>query len=98
MRGQDSRTEALFAYVTPESFVPKSHPLRAIRTMADEALKGMDKPFDSMYATSGRDSIPPEKNLLLHLLYPNNRKSSQNWLCGSGFNFASLLELSHGRK
>jgi hypothetical protein len=29
MRGYDSRTEALFTYVTPESFVPKDHPLRA---------------------------------------------------------------------
>lgn len=39
MRGYDSRTEALFLYVTPESYVPKNHPLRAIRAMADEALK-----------------------------------------------------------
>lgn len=68
MRGYDSRTEALFSYVTPESFVPKTHPLRAIRAMADEALKGMDKIFDSMYATSGRYSIPPEKLLKAQLL------------------------------
>jgi hypothetical protein len=54
MRGYDSRTEALFSYVTLESYVPKSHPLRAIRAMADEALKGMDKIFDSMYSTSGK--------------------------------------------
>jgi transposase len=68
MRGHDSQTEAIFAYVTPESFVPKTHPLRAIRAMADEALKGMDKLFDSMYATTGRDSIPPEKLLKAQLL------------------------------
>jgi transposase len=68
MRGYDSRTEALFSYVTPESYVPKTHPLRAIRAMADEALKGMDKIFDSMYATSGRYSIPPEKLLKAQLL------------------------------
>jgi transposase len=68
MRGFDSQTEALFSYVTPESFVPKTHPLRAIRAMADEALKGMDKIFDSMYATSGRYSIPPEKLLKAQLM------------------------------
>lgn len=68
MRGYDSQTEAIFAYVTPESFIPKTHPLRAIRTMADEALKGMDKLFDSMYATTGRYSIPPEKLLKAQLL------------------------------
>jgi len=68
MRGFDSKSEALFTYVTPESFVPKDHPLRAIRKMADEALAGMDKLFDSMYATTGRSSIPPEKLLKAQLL------------------------------
>ena len=56
MRGSDSKTEVLFTYVTPESFVPKDHPLRAIRKMADSALEGMDKLFDSIYATTGRSS------------------------------------------
>ena len=68
MRGYDSKTEALFTYVTPETFVPKDHPLRAIRKMADEALTGMDKLFDSMYADTGRSSIPPEKLLKAQLL------------------------------
>jgi transposase len=68
MRGFDSKSEALFTYVTPESFVPKDHPLRAIRRMADEALEGMDTIFDSMYATTGRSSIPPEKLLKAQLL------------------------------
>ena len=68
MRGSDSKTEALFTYVTPESFVPKDHPLRAIRKMADTALAGMDELFDSIYATTGRSSIPPEKLLKAQLL------------------------------
>ncbi|MGE0917412.1 hypothetical protein [Trichlorobacter lovleyi] len=32
MRETNIQNEALFAYVTPESFVPKDHPLRAIRS------------------------------------------------------------------
>jgi transposase len=68
MRGPDIKTEALFTYVTPESFVPKDHPLRAIRKMADTALEGMDQLFDSIYATTGRSSIPPEKLLKAQLL------------------------------
>ena len=68
MRGSDSKTEALFTYVTPESFVSKDHPLRAIRKMADTALAGMDELFDSIYATTGRSSIPPEKLLKAQLL------------------------------
>jgi transposase len=68
MRGQDSKNESLFAYITPDSFVPPDHPLRAIRTMADEALAGMDQLFDSMYRDSGRESIPPERLLKAQLL------------------------------
>jgi transposase len=68
MRGFDSNTGALFTYVTPESFVPKDYPLWAIRKMADEALVGMDKLFDSIYATTGRSSIPPEKLMKAQLL------------------------------
>ena len=40
MRGHDSQTEAIFAYVTPESFVPKTHPLRAIRAMIRPRIIG----------------------------------------------------------
>ena len=47
MRGTDIQNETLFAYVTPESFVPKDHPLRAIRSMADQALSDMSQLFDS---------------------------------------------------
>ena len=68
MRGSDHNTEALFVYVTPEAFVPKDHPLRPIRQMADAALQEMDALFQQMYATGGRPSIPPEKLLKAQLL------------------------------
>ena len=48
------------------------HPLRAIRTMADQALSNMTERFDGMYAKTGRPSIPPEKLLraqLVQMLY-----------------------------
>src|SRR5512139_1804600 len=68
MRGTDHNTEALFVYVTPEAFVPKDHPLRPIRQMADTALQETDTLFQQMYATGGRPSIPPEKLLKAQLL------------------------------
>lgn len=68
MRGSDRNTESLFVYVTPESFVPKDHPLRPIRLMADKALREMDAHFERLYASSGRPSIPPEKLLKAQLL------------------------------
>lgn len=52
--------------------VPKDHPIRAIRSMADEALKGMDAVFAPLYGILGRPSIPPEHLLraqLLQVLY-----------------------------
>ena len=68
MRGTDSKTDALFVYLSPESFVPKDHPLRPIKAMADTALAELDAEFEKMYSSTGRPSIPPEKLLKALLL------------------------------
>jgi transposase len=52
--------------------VPADHPLRAIRTMTDDALRRLSPRFETLYATTGRPSIPPEhllRALLLQVLY-----------------------------
>jgi len=62
----------MFSYISAERRVPKDHPLRAIRVMADAALKELGPCFDTIYANSGRPSIAPEKllrALLLQILY-----------------------------
>jgi transposase len=72
MRGDDQQQNHMFSYLSPEQRVPKDHPLRAIRTMVDEALKQLPPRFDTMYAKVGRSSISPEQLLraqLLQLLY-----------------------------
>jgi transposase len=72
MRGQDHQQSDMFSYLSPEQRVRKDHPLRAIRTMADQALNSMSDRFDGMYANTGRPSIPPEKLLraqLIQMLY-----------------------------
>ena len=38
MRGDDFQQQAMFSYISPESRVPKDHPLRPIRIMVDNAL------------------------------------------------------------
>jgi transposase len=58
----------MFSYVSPEQRVPKDHPLRAIRQLVDEILRGMSRDFDRLYATVGRPSIPPERLLRAQLL------------------------------
>ena len=72
MRGEDQQQNHIFSYLSPEMRVRKDHPLRAIRAMVDEVLTQLSRRFDSMYASVGRPSIPPEKLLraqLLQMLY-----------------------------
>jgi len=72
MRGQDHQQSDIFSYLSPEQRVRTDHPLRAIRSMADQALSNMSERFDEMYAKIGRPSIPPEKLLraqLIQMLY-----------------------------
>ena len=72
MRGDDRQQGAMFSYLSPEQRVPADHPLRPIRQMVDEVLKGLSGRFDRMYAETGRPSIAPEKllrALTLQVLY-----------------------------
>ena len=72
MRGEDQQQNHIFSYLSPEMRVRKDHPLRAIRAMVDEVLTQLSRRFDTMYASVGRPSIPPEKLLraqLLQMLY-----------------------------
>ncbi len=72
MRGTDTQQSGMFSYLSPEERVPERHPLRAIRRMTDEALKGLSGKFDELYSITGRPSIAPEKllrALLLQILY-----------------------------
>jgi transposase len=69
MRGDDEQLQAgMFSYVALEERIPKSHPLRGIRALVDEVLKGMSKEFDALYAKVGRPSIAPERLLRALLL------------------------------
>src|SRR3989475_12377672 len=72
MRGGDQQPEAMFSYVSMEDRIPQDHPLRAMRTLVDAALREMSPRFALMYARTGRPSIAPEKLLraqLLQILY-----------------------------
>src|SRR6202142_4146175 len=68
MRGMDERSGSLFSFVDLETRVPKNHPLRAIREIANGALLDLSADFAAMYAPLGRPSIPPEKLLRASLL------------------------------
>jgi transposase len=72
MRGSDREQGSMFSYVSLEERIPADHPLRPMRAMVDEALKGLSRRFLGLYAATGRPSIPPERllrALLLQVLY-----------------------------
>jgi transposase len=48
--------------------VRRNHPLRAIRTIVNEALSALEREFAGLYSPIGRPSIPPEKLLRAMLL------------------------------
>ncbi len=73
MRGQREKQSSMLALMSPEDMVPKDHPVRRIKKLADDALRDLSPTFDAMYASGwGRPSIPPEtllKSMLLIALY-----------------------------
>ena len=68
MRGGDGRSGELFSYVDLEARVRSDHPLRAIRSIVNEALVALEREFAALYSPVGRPSIPPEKLLRAMLL------------------------------
>ena len=68
MRGQVSEQEGMWSYVSPEARVPATHPIRAIKQLADAALQTLARPLTAMYSRVGRPSIPPERLLKAQLL------------------------------
>ena len=68
MRGADDKQASMFSVVSPERRIAVDHPLRRIKAMADEILRGMSSTFDAMYSKTGRPSIPPERLLKSQIL------------------------------
>ena len=68
MRGGDERSGSLFSYVDLEARVGRTHPLRSIRLIVNEALSALAGEFSALYSPIGRPSIPPEKLLRAMLL------------------------------
>jgi transposase len=72
MRGDVKRQATMLSLVGPAQRVPKGHPIRRIKALADEELVRLSPVFTSMYSVIGRPSIPPEtllKSCLLIALY-----------------------------
>jgi transposase len=81
MRGDDADQLWMLTALTPDSFVPQDHPIRAIRAIVERALAGLSPSFRAMYAPLGRPSIPPERLLKAMLLIALYSIRSERQFC-----------------
>jgi transposase len=68
MRGAIKSQPELVCLISPDSVVPKDHPIRTIKRYVDAVLSRMNRRLDAMYAQEGRPSIPPERLLKAKVL------------------------------
>lgn len=71
----------MLSLLSPEQRVPKDHPLRRIKQLADGALAELSPVFDQMYSAKGRPSVPPERLLKGSLLMAFYSVRSERLFC-----------------
>jgi transposase len=81
MRGRNESQVTMLSLVTPDQRVPKDHPLRRVKALADSALAALSSTFDEMYSKVGRPSIPPERLLKSTLLMAFYSVRSERLFC-----------------
>jgi transposase len=67
--------------VNLEERIPREHPLRRIKQLAELALKELSPIFDEIYSVLGRPSIPPERLLKASLLMALYTIRSERMFC-----------------
>ncbi len=100
MRGSGESNGSLAYTLDIEELVERDHPLRAIKRVVDEALRGMDGDFRRAYSRNGRPSIAPErlvdKGLTYSFLAGVVRQAIDAGLGGDG-HFAVDVAEANGR-
>jgi transposase len=80
MRGNVNAQSDMLCLISPESRVPRDHPLRRIKSLVDAILHDLSPLFEEMYAKHGRPSIPPERLLKAKMLQALYTIRSENLL------------------
>src|SRR5436309_9663536 len=81
MRGTETKQATMLSLLSPEQRVPRDHPLRRIKQLADAALLELSPVFDEMYSAKGRPSVPPERLLKASLLMAFYTVRSERLFC-----------------
>jgi hypothetical protein len=61
VRGRQNPQASMLAWSTRRRGYRPTHPIRAVRRLADAALAELEPVFDAMNAETGRPSVPPER-------------------------------------
>lgn len=80
-RGLQDAQVSMLAFIDLEERIPRDHPIRAIRRLANTALADLSPVFDQMYAVDGRPSVPPERLLKGDLLISLYSLRGERALC-----------------
>jgi len=97
MRGRTEGQPGIFHYFQPDELIPPDHPLRHIKSWADEALRSLEPVFREMYSERGRPSVPPEQLLKSQLLIAFYSVRSDRLFCEQlayNFLFRWFLDLA----
>lgn len=81
MRGKNDSQTSMLCLISTEDRVPRDHPLREVKRLADVALKRLSPDLDAMYSSHGRPSIPPERLLKAMLLMAFYSIRSERMFC-----------------
>src|SRR5216683_1035245 len=81
MRGEERQQRSMLMVLNLEQRVPRDHPLRRIKQLAETVLQLLSPSFDRMYSATGRPSIPPERLLKASLLMALYTVRSERLLC-----------------
>jgi len=81
MRGKSIPQTSFVSLIDVEALIAPNHPIRRIKALIDEVLRGMDAHFEEMYEEGGRPSIPPETLLKAKVLQALFTVRSDRQLC-----------------
>ena len=81
MRGEERRQRSMLMVMNVEERVPREHPLRRVKQLAEAVLSELSGTFDAMYSATGRPSIPPERLLKASLLMALYTVRSERMFC-----------------
>ena len=96
MRGDNEKQPDLVVTMTPEELVPRDHPIRTVKALADEALRRLEPKLARLYSDRGRPSIPPEMLLKAQILIALYSVRSERLFCerlGYDFLFRWFLDM-----